>query len=180
HAGAWIQIYDEAIGQRLTSMRLQLREADDSVFRCGAAHRPLRNVHLEGSKIGQPYHRRLVVSDDVVNDPVAGVALDPAHPVRGTHWRVLFIERDAVWADAVGEPQSGHRPVADVRQHDGGNAQVVINYLSLTEADAWIQNFVEICQGQGSAANACHKVRCGGPIPIPSSGIAPLPAALPS
>lgn len=101
-------------------------------------------MKLEISEIRGPDNRRQIVRHTVMNLGIVAVGPDgrglyPFGPVGGA---AFLVEKTS--GDAIGVTLKRERPVFEVGEQDGRDADVIIDDLALSETGFGIKNFIEI------------------------------------
>jgi hypothetical protein len=112
-------------------------------------HERQRRVQLEVGQVREPDQRREVVADAEVDRLRAQLDRLRAHPLRAVRGTLLLVEVPAL--DAVGIALEGERAVAQVRQHRGRDAGVVVDHLTLGEPHRGIHHLVQVRQREPPA-----------------------------
>src|SRR5437588_3562703 len=75
-------------------------------------------------------------------------------------YRAAFLE-EGLAVDAVGPAHQGHRPIGEVRHHDGADPRVVVDDLGLREPGLGVEDLVEVRQPQPPALDLNLATRLG-------------------
>ena len=105
----------------------------------------------------EPEQRRQIVDDGEVDD-VARAVLDRAgaNPRRPRRRRALHIEEVA--GNAVRIALHHHRAVADVRQQNVGDADVIAKKIALRQLELWKVDFAQIGERDAAAVDLDGRV----------------------
>ena len=108
-------------------------------------------MQLQVGEVGEPDQRGEVVTEDEVDVAVAGLDRLRADPLGRVRRLLLLVEVLAVYA--VGVALEGQRAAAQMREHRGRDARVVVHHLALGEAGLRVEDLVEVRQRQPPAVD---------------------------
>src|SRR6476661_4310544 len=101
-------------------------------------------MQFQRGEIRQPYERRQVIRQNVVDRPPVVTAPDRCglHPVGLVHWRILFEERLAL--DPVGITFARKRSPVEMRQDGRRNPRVVVDHVLLGKAGCGVKDLLQV------------------------------------
>ena len=104
-------------------------------------------MQLKRGQVGSPDETGDVLDYAIVHPTVVAIAPDGSgcEPLGAVLRTVFFVEEHATYA--VGIALESERASREMRQEQGGDTNVIVDYLALGEAGFGVKDFIDIAEG---------------------------------